>query len=85
MTATELEPGSDAPEDGVRMLLEETSQLFERLRTSHHRVAAALQMAVEAFEEALLRLGGEALAGVSDDAQQDPLVLGVEPGVGTDE
>jgi len=86
VTATgEVDPGSDAPEDGVRTLLDETSQLIEQLRTSHPRAAAALGIAVEAFEEALLRLAGEPLAGVGDDPQQHPFVLRVEPGVGTDQ
>jgi len=65
MAATEPAPGADAPEDGIQALLDETSQLAEQVSP---RVAAALGMAVEAFEEALLRLRSEPFAGHRDDA-----------------
>jgi len=43
-----------------------------------------MAMAVEALHEALLRLGMP-LTGQPQDPQNDPLVLGVEPGVGADQ
>ena len=84
MAVTEVPPGSDTLEGNVRRLLDDTSRLVEQLATTP-RVAAALRIAVEAFEEALVRLGGEPLAGVGDDAEQHPFILGVEPRVGPDQ
>lgn len=77
--------GSDTPVDEMQALREETSRLLVRLEAAGHgAAAAALGIAVEALDEALLRLGVP-LAGKGDDAQEDPLVLRVEPWVRPDE
>lgn len=47
-------------------------------------VRTPLRMALVALEEALLRLGVP-VPGEAQDPQDDPLVLGVESGVGTDQ
>jgi hypothetical protein len=62
------------------------SELAEAIREEAPAAADALTIAVEAIDEAGLRAAGrEPLAGGGDDAEQHPLVLGVEPGVATDQ
>jgi invasion protein IalB len=54
--------------DDIEALLEETTALVEQLEADgEKRTRFALQVAVEGFDEALLRLGRESFSGHADD------------------
>jgi hypothetical protein len=68
----------------VTELRTSTADVLKEVRRDGNQAAAAgLGFALEAFDETLLRLG--ALAGDTQDAQQDPLVFGVQPRVRPDQ
>jgi hypothetical protein len=59
--------------DNIRALRDQTQVLVDDTSAGY-----ALELAVECFDEALLRLRGEPLAGHLDQPEKDPFVLRME-------
>lgn len=64
----------------IMALLAATGRLSTRLQVLAPGAAVAVEMARAALSDAAVRLGVP-LAGETENAEDDPLVLGVQPGV----
>lgn len=68
----------------LRTLADYTARFSRCLERTDQGVAGAVHMAHEALDEALLRLR-VAFPSKTDDSEDDPLVFGVQAGIGADE